>query len=334
MKNLIYLLISLFFITSCNKDVKYVTFSGKISNKNCDSLVLFHPKTNYSKVIKLTKEGVFKDTLKVKNGLFSFTDSKEFALLYLINGDEVIMNYDAKSFNSTIDFKGNHKSENEFLVKSLENENQLFANRQLMSLQKGEFDSKIQDYVSKFNDRLSEKELDVDFYDFQKKEIIKFKEYLEKEYLEKNYNRLVLSKGKVSPVFENYENFKGGTTSLSDFKGKYVYIDVWATWCHPCKEEIPFLKKIEKQFHNKNIEFVSISLDDKRDYKVWKDMIVDEELVGSQLYANGDQKFINAYRVNSIPRFILIDPNGNIVDANAPRPSRNELIQLLNNLEL
>jgi thiol-disulfide isomerase/thioredoxin len=46
-----------------------------------------------------------------------------------------------------------------------------------------------------------------------------------------------------------------------------VYIDVWATWCGPCKAEIPHLKEIEAQYHDKNIAFVSISVDNRPDYK-------------------------------------------------------------------
>jgi len=45
----------------------------------------------------------------------------------------------------------------------------------------------------------------------------------------------------------------GGTTSLDDLKGKYIYIDVWATWCGPCKAEIPFLKDVEKKYHGKKL---------------------------------------------------------------------------------
>ena len=62
-----------------------------------------------------------------------------------------------------------------------------------------------------------------------------------------------LPEGTPSPTFDNYINFEGGTTSLSDLKGKYVYVDIWATWCGPCKREIPSLKKVEEQFHGKNI---------------------------------------------------------------------------------
>ena len=151
----------------------------------------------------------------------------------------------------------------------------------------------------------------------------------------KAFNKLkTTAKGELSPKFMNYENFKGGTTSLDDLKGKYVYIDVWATWCGPCKREIPSLKKIEKQYHGKNIEFVSISVDVEKDHEAWKKMIVDKELGGIQLYADRswDSNFITDFSIKGIPRFILIDPDGKIVTPNAPRPSSPKLVDLFTNL--
>ncbi|MCK0130821.1 TlpA family protein disulfide reductase [Flavobacteriaceae bacterium F08102] len=143
-----------------------------------------------------------------------------------------------------------------------------------------------------------------------------------------------LSKGQPSPEFNDYSNHAGGTTSLSDFKGKYVYIDVWATWCGPCLAEVPSLKKVEKQYHGKNIAFVSISIDTEKARDSWRKMVTDKQLSGVQLIADKDwsSKFIEAYEINSIPRFILIDPDGKIVNANAPRPSNKELITLFNEL--
>jgi len=145
-----------------------------------------------------------------------------------------------------------------------------------------------------------------------------------------------LAKGSASPKFKDYENYAGGTTSLDDLKGKYVYIDVWATWCGPCKAEIPFLAKVEKEYHGKNIHFVSISIDKKKDYDVWRKMIADKELSGIQLLADNDVKseFYQQYGIKGIPRFILIDPIGNIVSSNAPRPSNPKLIELLNQLDI
>ncbi len=151
------------------------------------------------------------------------------------------------------------------------------------------------------------------------------------------YNKLVgLKSGKPSPKFVNYVNYNGGTTSLEDLKGKYVYIDVWATWCGPCIGEIPALKEVEKQYHDKNIEFVSISIDKASDHEKWKTMVEEKELGGVQLFADNDWNsgFVKDYQINGIPRFILIDPDGNIVDSNAPRPSSPKLIELFNELNI
>ncbi|CAL2085195.1 TlpA disulfide reductase family protein [Tenacibaculum sp. 190524A05c] len=158
-----------------------------------------------------------------------------------------------------------------------------------------------------------------------------------KERLTKQYNAiLTLAEGKDSPVFVNYENNAGGTTSLADLKGKYVYIDVWATWCKPCKDEIPHLKKVEEKYHDKNIEFVSISIDEEKDHELWKKMIKDESLGGTQLMADAawGSKFVQEYQINGIPRFILIDPTGKIVKSYAPRPSDKKLIELFDGLKI
>ncbi|WP_298904873.1 TlpA disulfide reductase family protein [uncultured Psychroserpens sp.] len=152
-----------------------------------------------------------------------------------------------------------------------------------------------------------------------------------KSLVEKYEKNKDLMKGKPSPVFSNYENHKGGDMSLADLKGKYVYVDVWATWCGPCIREIPSLKEVEKKFHNENIEFVSTSIDEVKDHDKWVDMVKDKELGGVQLMADNawKSKFVRDYAIDGIPRFILIDPNGNIVSADAPRPSNPKLVELL-----
>jgi len=148
------------------------------------------------------------------------------------------------------------------------------------------------------------------------------------ETYEKNKN---LIKGMPSPKFVDYENNAGGTTSLDDLKGKYVYLDVWATWCGPCIAEIPSLKEVEKDYHDKNIEFVSASIDTPVAYDKWKSMIKDKDLGGTQLLADNawQSQFVQDYAIDGIPRFILIDPQGNIVSADAPRPSNESLRELL-----
>lgn len=150
-----------------------------------------------------------------------------------------------------------------------------------------------------------------------------------KEDLTAKFNKIkTLISGNASPKFD-YENFKGGKTSLESLKGKYVYIDVWATWCGPCRREIPSLQKVEEEYQGKNIEFVSLSIDAKKDYDKWRKFVEEKKLGGIQLFADNDwnSKFVTDYAIEGIPRFILIDPNGNIVSADAPRPSDPKLIE-------
>ncbi len=144
-----------------------------------------------------------------------------------------------------------------------------------------------------------------------------------------------LKPGSPSPKFD-YENQKGGKTTLESLNGKYVYIDLWATWCGPCREQIPFLQKIEEQYKGKNIEFVSISIDAQKDQEKWSKFVTEKQLGGIQLLAENEweSQFLKAYGVFSVPTFILLDPAGNIVNAYAPKPSDDKLIDLFNSLKI
>lgn len=112
----------------------------------------------------------------------------------------------------------------------------------------------------------------------------------------------------------------GKTHELAEFKGKLVYIDVWATWCAPCRREIPFMQKLYAEYKNKNIVFVSISVDDL--IEDWKKMLHIEKPGWLQLHADRKQSsLLEDYIISTIPRFILIDENGLIIDAQAPAAS-------------
>ncbi len=137
------------------------------------------------------------------------------------------------------------------------------------------------------------------------------------------YNSLKSTAVNKKTIGFKYENHNGGFTSLEDLKGKLIYIDIWATWCGPCKKEIPYLEKIIKKYKGKNIEFVSISVDSEKDRDKWKKMVDEKGLKGIQLFADKSFKsdFIRFYNVNLIPRYLLIDKEGKIITAQAPRPS-------------
>ena len=139
-----------------------------------------------------------------------------------------------------------------------------------------------------------------------------------------------LKEGDQAPTFK-YLDINGKEVSLSDLKGKYVYIDVWATWCGPCQYELPHLKELEKKMHGKKIVFVSISCD--KDKAAWEKMVKEQGLGGVQLHNGGDSEFMTAFGIRGIPRFILLDKEGKIVNPNMTRPSNPETEKTLKALK-
>lgn len=127
-----------------------------------------------------------------------------------------------------------------------------------------------------------------------------------------------------------YPDLNGKVVSLADLKGKVVLVDVWATWCGPCKVEIPHLKKLEEEMKGKDIQIISLSTDDVKDKDKWLKMIKDENLGGLQLFAGGPgNEFSTYYKVNTIPRFLVFDKAGKIVSVDSARPSDPKLKALL-----
>ena len=125
-----------------------------------------------------------------------------------------------------------------------------------------------------------------------------------------------------------YPDKDGNNFSLASFKGNLVYVDVWATWCGPCKAEIPSIQKLEEEYHGKNITFLSVSVDEDKD--AWLKMIAEKEMGGVQLWADGWSEITKSYAIFGIPRFMLFSADGNVISTNAPRPSSDEIRGLLN----
>lgn len=353
MKKILLCLSVVLTIVACKEEPPkdYVTFSGKIENKNSDSLFVYQGR-GFSKTINVNEDGTFTDTLKVTTGMYSIYDGNKSSSLYLKNNYELYMTLDnTKEFDKSIKFSGNGAESNNYLVEKTIMVKNLIS-PSIFDLEESDFNAKIVAIDKEMNAFLDKnsKVLDSTLLVNEKMQITQFKPDITRAYKQQKARVTQFSSfvGKPSPDFSNYENFKGGKTSLADLKGKYVYIDLWATWCGPCLKEIPSLKEVEKEFHGKNIEFVSISVDNGRGYKAatpeeslklahegWKKMVVDKDLVGMQLFAdNGfNSSFVQGYKVNGIPRFILIDPAGNVINADAPRPSSPKLKTVLNGLK-
>ena len=115
--------------------------------------------------------------------------------------------------------------------------------------------------------------------------------------------------GKVMPDFK-LKDIKGGTASLSDYRGKYVLLDFWASWCGPCKKEIPYLKDIDKKYASKGLVIIGVSSD--KDLKEWHQTVTNEGMTWIQVNAHNSDTY-KKYGIMGIPRIMLLDPEGKLI---------------------
>ncbi|WP_405566406.1 redoxin family protein [Polaribacter sp. Asnod6-C07] len=342
MKKISTILFGLLMMVACSQEQpkEYLTISGTLENSK-DSIISIADREGIIKEIKINKDGSFKDTLKLKDNkgeIYTLlTNSNNRAPIYLKNGYNISLNTNANTFLESLKFSGEGASNSNFILAQIERSQKMGNPQLILELEQKAYRKKVDKIKADFDSILeSYNNIDSTLYTSMKQQNQQIVTYFDNAYAQ---NQL-MGKGKPSPKFENYVDIKGGTKSLSSFKGKYVYIDVWATWCGPCIQQIPYLQALEKEYHNKNIVFVSISTDESRRSggsweaaeKKWRDFVKKRNMSGVQLWSGQDYAFQQDYQINGIPRFILIDPQGNIVDANAPRPSDPNLKSLFTSL--
>ena len=121
------------------------------------------------------------------------------------------------------------------------------------------------------------------------------------------------------------------TFNTSAFKGKYVYVDFWASWCGPCRQEFPYSKEMQARFtekQKKKIVFLNISIDEKK--ANWQKAVEDLKLEGENGWS---PEIATKMKINSIPRYMIIDKDGKIMNLNSSRPSNpdtyNQLLELI-----
>lgn len=120
----------------------------------------------------------------------------------------------------------------------------------------------------------------------------------------------------------------GKPVGLETLKGKVIYLDLWATWCGPCAQEMPVYERLRTKYKDKNVAFVSLSIDDNT--VLWKKNVADRKADGNQWLISRNK--LLDYNVVNIPRTIIIDRDFKIANLNAPLPSSKETEKMLDEL--
>lgn len=152
------------------------------------------------------------------------------------------------------------------------------------------------------------------------------------EVIKKEYERKqLLAPGKPAPQF-TLKDVDGRLISLSDFKGKYVFIDFWQTLCPRSRRELPHYLKLHEDYKNENIAFVSISVNE--DENVWRNYVKQKKNVGVSLRAEKyfASEVYKSYQVPGLPGFVIIDKEGKIIDPFAAKPSSKEIRETLDQI--
>ena len=130
-----------------------------------------------------------------------------------------------------------------------------------------------------------------------------------------------------------FPDINGNMVALSDFRGQVVYLDVWATWCAPCRAEVPHMRELAAEFAgNDNLVILGVSVDASRSRSEWEEYVRANKTFGVQLFAGDDaqENLMVPYQIRGIPRFILIGKDGRVILTDAPRPSSAEIRAILN----
>lgn len=143
-----------------------------------------------------------------------------------------------------------------------------------------------------------------------------------------------LAKKQKSPEF-SLPDLNNKTVSLSDFRGKTIYMEFTGTWCGPCKKEIPYMKELQKKFKdNQNVQFIAIWLEGEN-FSAWTDYVNKTGIGGVHLYSTSQMngKVAKDYMISGVPRFFIIDKEGKIVNSHAKRPSEDVFDDIINAID-
>lgn len=303
----------------------------EVTNKQLvDSIVIYDKERSWKikSSLKFNNNRVTADTLKgIENKIYSmfiFRNGKQSELgkIELSPNRSFSIQLNELSPYSSIKFSGHHANINNFMAFVFNQQNALSET--------------LDDLISKARlELLINEKRDLVINESKKYKVDE--SYLNSNLLSyDNFSKILLEKqekseykNSLSGLLGNQFTLKdrlGENVSLTNFLGKYIYIDVWATWCKPCIEEFPYLEEMKKHFNDeKGLEIITVSID--KDYKKWSKYISEAHSNGIQLHAFPDSDFVKFYAVGALPRYMLLDKKGNVLSSSEKRPSDPDIIK-------
>lgn len=323
------------FISGCKEDVKKPITVVEVTVNNhesLDSLIIYNKESSWEikSTLRFKESNKDVDTLTIIENkyyqiyMFKKGSQAELGELIIAPDSKIIVTIDENAPFESINYTGNFEVSNNFLAFSKKHQNQLSG-----IVKKGIEEAALEALIRDKSELITEKGTSLTIVDslstYVNNKFNKFSDILKKKNKKYRYKSSL-----VNNIGNNFSFLDVNNTikKLKDYEGKYVYIDVWATWCKPCKVEYTFLKQLEEHFaDNEDLQIISVSTD--RKYDTWKKYISDNSIEGVQLYSGEKSDFVTFYDIGALPRFILLNKEGKIISPDEIRPSNPELLEKL-----
>jgi peroxiredoxin len=353
MKRLIYILLACLSLTAC-KEKKEFVIKGKFENPGADNKVYLFSLDRQNQVpldsTVLSDKGEFKFTHATPAvDFFRIAAGNKEYMIIAQNGDEIELTADLLNESMTYNISGAAEADklaelnttkNQYmgrisaLQKEFEEQSEAQPEKRSEILEQmrprytAEIDGLNKAVLSFANKNanslagfyainlLNPAEFEKELVDYSDKIKDNFKENVSvKEFVEKMARLKAIQVGQPAPDF-TINSIDNTPIKLSDYKGKYVLLDFWASWCQPCRQENPNLVRAYNAFKDKNFHILGVSLD--KDPAAWKSAIAADGLSWSHASELKDfeGESVRLYQVEAIPSSFIIDPNGVIVAKN------------------